>query len=306
MAALPAPELQFLTDPADFLQATGDMLAQDPVLNTVIATYTERLRDEDADGVPVDPDMPRWWVVVRDDAGAVVGVGMRTAPFTPYPLYLLPMPDEAAVALARALHERGEDAAGCNGALPAARLFADEAARLAGGTAEVAIHSRLFELGQLVEPPAPLGRLRRATRDDVALCLKWYDAFARDADEQAGRPAGSHHDVAETEESMLRRIDRKRSWLWEDEAGVVVHLTAANLPSYGVARVGPVYTPAEHRGHGYASATVAAVSRSILDEGARACLFTDQSNPTSNKIYEALGYRPVVDMANLVIRPAGS
>ena len=31
------------------------------------------------------------------------------------------------------------------------------------------------------------------------------------------------------------------------------------------------------------------------------CLFTDQANPTSNKIYEALGYRPVVDMAHFVV-----
>jgi GNAT superfamily N-acetyltransferase len=294
-------ELDFLTDPVDFLQATGDRLAEDPVLNTVIATYTERLRDEDADGVPVDPTVPRWWVVARDDDAAITGVGMRTAPFEPYPLYLLPMPDDAAVALARALHGRGEEVRGVNGALPAARLVADETARLTGGRAEVAIHMRLFELGDLVEPAAPAGLLRRATADDVALCLEWYDAFARDADEQAGRPPGSHHDVAESEESMLRRIERKRIWLWEDETGEVVHLTAANAPSYGVARVGPVYTPTRHRGHGYASATVAAVSRAILDEGARACLFTDQANPTSNKIYEAIGYRPVVDMANLVI-----
>ena len=43
------------------------------------------------------------------------------------------------------------------------------------------------------------------------------------------------------------------------------------------------------------------MSRIVLEQGARACLFTDQANPTSNKIYAALGYRPVVDMANLVL-----
>jgi predicted GNAT family acetyltransferase len=42
-------------------------------------------------------------------------------------------------------------------------------------------------------------------------------------------------------------------------------------------------------------------------EGARVCLFTDQANPTSNRIYSALGFRPVVDMANLLVTttPAG-
>jgi predicted GNAT family acetyltransferase len=46
---------------------------------------------------------------------------------------------------------------------------------------------------------------------------------------------------------------------------------------------------------------VAEVSRRILAGGARVCLYTDQANPTSNRIYAALGYRPVVDMANLTL-----
>jgi predicted GNAT family acetyltransferase len=46
-------------------------------------------------------------------------------------------------------------------------------------------------------------------------------------------------------------------------------------------------------------AAVHAVSRELLDHGERPCLFTDQANPTSNKIYEAVGYRGLVDMANL-------
>ncbi|MCY7374290.1 MAG: hypothetical protein LH461_11440, partial [Spirochaetaceae bacterium] len=90
-------------------------------------------------------------------------------------------------------------------------------------------------------------------------------------------------------------------WFWVDEAGERVHLTGANPPSFGVARLGPVYTPPAQRGRGWASNAVAEVSRRIQAEGARICLFTDQANPTSNAIYAALGYRPVVDMANLVI-----
>ena len=78
----------------------------------------------------------------------------------------------------------------------------------------------------------------------------------------------------------------------------MVHLTAANVPAFGVVRVGPVYTPVEHRGSGFASAAVAAVSGQILADGRRPCLFTDQANPTSNRIYQAIGYEPVVDMAN--------
>ncbi len=83
--------------------------------------------------------------------------------------------------------------------------------------------------------------------------------------------------------------------------GQAVHLTGANAVSFGAQRIGPVYTPPEHRGHGYASAAVAEISRRFLAAGSRPCLFTDQANPVSNRIYQAIGYRPVVDMINLEI-----
>jgi len=101
---------------------------------------------------------------------------------------------------------------------------------------------------------------------------------------------------------MRRRIEGGRVFVWEDESGQPVHVTAASQPSYGVSRIGPVFTPKEHRGRGIASAAVAEVSRLLLASGERACLFTDQANPTSNKIYEALGYRPLTDMVSLLVR----
>ena len=287
--------LEFTDDPAEFLEAARDHLAAEPVLTTVIATVSARFAAGEGYEAPY-----RWWVIARDGAGEVSGVGMRTAPFAPYPLSLLPMPDEAALTLARRLHERGEPVGGVNGALPAARLVAEETARLGGGAAAVDEHLRLFELGELVVPSAPAGRLRPAARDDAELCLRWFQAFGADAAEQAGRE-GEHAMVEFTLDMVRSRIDDGLIWLWEDGAGTPVHLTGANHPANGVTRIGPVYTPRERRGHGYASRAVADVSRHFLDQGIRCCLFTDQANPTSNKIYEALGYRRVADMAALLI-----
>jgi GNAT superfamily N-acetyltransferase len=292
-------EVVLTDDPARFLALADEHLAADPVLATVVSTVTHRALAQLEQGLPA-PAHPRWWAVVRDGSGKVAGVAMRTAPFAPYPLFVLPMADEAAVALARAVHARGEEIGGANGALPAARAVAEEAARLQGATARVWEHTRLFELGELVEPAPVAGRLRPATTDDTELCLSWFLAFAADAAEQAGRSEEDGHEEYHTREDMLDRIAGGRVWLWEVD-GEPVHLTGFNPPSFGVARVGPVYTPRVHRGRGYASAAVAAVSRKLLDEGARVCLFTDQANPTSNRIYQALGYRPVVDMANLQV-----
>ena len=291
--------VEITADPAAFLAVASEHLALDPVVTTVVSTVTHRAADEVARGLP-DPEHPRWWAVVRDSTGLVAGIAMRTAPFPPYPLFVLSMPEEAARELARALHARGEEVGGANGALPAVRVVAEETARLRGTTASVWEHTRLFELGDLVEPPPVPGRIRAAQSEDTELCLAWFRAFAADAAEQAGRTGEGERGEHFTRDDMVERIAHARIWLWEVD-GTVVHLTGFNPPSFGVARVGPVYTPREHRGRGYASAGVAAVSRRLRDEGARVCLFTDQANPTSNKIYQALGYRPVVDMVIMLV-----
>jgi len=66
-------------------------------------------------------------------------------------------------------------------------------------------------------------------------------------------------------------------------------------PVSGVVRVGPVYTPTERRNSGYASALVAGVSSGVRSRGQRCMLYTDLANPTSNSVYQALGYRAVAE-----------
>ena len=226
---------------------------------------------------------------------------MRTARTPPHPLFVLPMADDAALALARALHARGESVGGLNGSLPSAEVCAAELARLQGDRVEVAQHTRLFELGELVAPVGVPGRLRPATVDDLDLAVDWVGRFMHDADVQAGRDPAAHGREVIEPDDLARRIEGGTYWFWLDDAGERVHLTGANPPAFGVARVGPVYTPPEQRRKGYAGAAVAEVSQHFLDAGARVCLYTDQANPTSNGIYQALGYVAVVDQVNLRI-----
>ena len=296
------PVVELYEDPAAFLAVAETVLGGEPVLTTVMATVTRRAVENGG----VVSRGPVWWAAVREGPGErspVVGVAMRTAPVAPYWVYTLPMPSDGARALARALHARGEEVTAVNGAVPAAREVAEELARLGGGVVRVEEHVRLHLLGDLLDPAPVPGRLRLATRDDLGLALEWFAAFEVDAARQAGRePGPTPLDPADVD-AMHQRIDQGRVWLWEDAAGRVVHLTAANPPAFGVARVGPVFTPAEERGRGWASNAVAEVSRMLRAQGNEVCLFTDQANPTSNKVYAALGFRPVVDMENLRIDP---
>ena len=85
--------------------------------------------------------------------------------------------------------------------------------------------------------------------------------------------------------------------LWED-GGAVVSASGWGGPTPNGIRIGPVYTPPELRGRGYATALVAELSQTLLDEGRRFCfLFTDLANPTSNAIYERIGYVRVCEAA---------
>ncbi|MCA1588626.1 MAG: GNAT family N-acetyltransferase [Chloroflexi bacterium] len=88
----------------------------------------------------------------------------------------------------------------------------------------------------------------------------------------------------------------RTGYVWEDE-GEVVSLVGTGGETPNGIRIGPVYTPPERRGRGYASSLTAAASQDQLERGRRfVFLFTDLSNPTSNKIYQAIGYRPVCDV----------
>ena len=309
----PAPGLEFHDDAAEFLAAAGELLASDPLVASVVAVVADReaARAAAEPGAP-RPQEVRWFLSVRDPArpdGPVLGAAMRTAPFEPHPAFVLPMPEASALALARALHARGEFLGGVNGAMPTAQVVAEETARLWGTTAHVEEHLRVHELVELAVPPAPTGRLRPATPEDAPLCLRWMQAFEKAAADQAGRTAGrdgSHVTMAH----VRRRVDDGQVWLWvlDDGApgGTPVHLTAASRPVHGMSRIGPVYTPAEHRGRGYAGRAVAEVAALRRSQGARVSLFTDQANPTSNAIYAAIGFRAVVDMVALLVVPPGA
>ena len=282
--------VQFFDDPAAFLDAGEPLFATDPVGCNVLTVFTDRIARGD-----VAPDPGSWWALLRE-GDRLMGAAMRTAPFEPRPLWLMPMPDGAARALARALIERGEHPGGANGGLPAARIVAEDCARHFGGTVEVSMATRLWELGELRVPTGVPGRARLATYDDLALCHAWYADFPRAAREQAGNAETAQGEHQPTEDDIAQRIEQERVLLWEVD-GEVVHLTGMSYPVLGVGRIAPVYTPEEHRGRGYGAAGVAAASARLQERG-RVCLFTDLDNPVSNHLYATLGYEPLVDMAN--------
>jgi predicted GNAT family acetyltransferase len=217
--------------------------------------------------------------------GRVVAAAMQTPP---HHLVLSEIDHPGAIAaLADDLVDR--DLPGALGPVEHVRAFIDARIARGGARARLAFSERIFRLTAVVPPRPCSGRVRPAASADRPLILDWVDAFMREALEPADRAAV---------EGMTDRwlAGRGRTvYLWED--GEVVSLAGIGSPTPHGVRVGPVYTPPARRNRGYASALVAGISQAALDAGRSFCfLFTDLANPTSNHIYETIGYRPVRDV----------
>jgi uncharacterized protein len=233
-------------------------------------------------------DPPPSFAVVSDVAGRAVAVGLRTPPFKQ--LVSVAADGDAVDALAAAL--RDEDLPGVLGPVGEAARFAAAWTERTGYRAEIEMRERIHRCDRVIPPGRPAsGRPRNARPTDRELVAAWFVAFQQEAlpeDPPIDDPLG----VADR---WIAGEDRQLS-LWED-GGRVVSMTGAVGPSPNAIRINSVYTPPEERGLGYASSLVAAVSQEQLDRGRRFCvLFTDLANPTSNKIYRAIGYRPVIDV----------
>ena len=136
----------------------------------------------------------------------------------------------------------------------------------------------------------------------------WFRAFIAEALPTRGRPTHAEAE-AHLERSLdIRLGEDKQSGicLWDHE-GDVVSLAAFGGETPNGMRIGPVYTPPERRRRGYASAITAALSEQLLASGRRFCfLYTDLANPTSNRIYRAIGYEHVCDSAEIVFERIAS
>lgn len=225
----------------------------------------------------------------------VVAVAMRTPPYN-----LILSLVEPAVAVPPALALVARDAYGCFAALPGVvgpvplgRHFAEEWRRVTGHDFTLGMRERAYVLETVTPVSGVAGGMRRATTADLALLAQWLQAF--DAEALGGREFSGRDPMRWAEQTLA--APERGVYLWEDAHDAVVSLVGHGSPTRHGMRIGPVYAPSEQRGHGYASALTAAVSQQLLDSGRRCVfLFTDLANPTSNKIYQRIGYRPVCDI----------
>jgi GNAT superfamily N-acetyltransferase len=216
-----------------------------------------------------------FWIAV--DGTDVAGFGLESPPGMG--AVLAPMP----AAMARRLAET------VTISLP--RVLGDAATAAAFAGAWTQRHhlgaepegGRFYELDSVCDVADAPGRLRLAERADRPTLVEWTIAFGGETDTIA----------AHAEHVVDLAVAREQLWVWDD--GGPVSMSGASTAAAGVARVQRVYTPPEHRGRGYATACVEHQSRLLAERGLGCVLYTQLGNPTSNAIYQRIGYRPIAE-----------
>ena len=265
--------LHRFTEPKAFLTQAEPFLRAKEVENALMLGICGSARFDDS----------CYLATVEEDQG-VVACALRTPPHGA----LLTRADRQALELlASDLADKYQDLSAVAGPEPAVGDFARLWSARTGVAAGPAMRMRVFEARRVVQPRLPAGTFRAATEADLPTVSRWAAAFI----DEAGLDEPSDPDDVARE-----RIRESSLFIWEDEQPVSMAAWAGRTGR--MVRINYVYTPPEHRGRGYASACVASLTQQLLNEGfAQCCLYTDLANPTSNKIYQAIGYRPVCDAA---------
>ncbi|MFJ9629101.1 GNAT family N-acetyltransferase [Streptomyces sp. NPDC101175] len=265
-----------------FLRLAGDFLRSRPAHHTIQLTVTDTLRRR---GRHVYGDgEPEFGLLEHD--GTVTAAFFRTPPGRLMSTRLTPAETEA---LAAELADRGTELPGFMAEQDTASAFAAAWRHRTGALPDVNVRQRLYRLGVLTIPsPVPPGRPRVATAKDREQLIRWHGEFVTEV--------GEHGAMIGSADWADARISYGGVTLWETPEGTPVSMAGVTAKVAGQIRVAPVYTPAELRGRGYAGAATAEVSRAARAAGAdEVLLFTDLANPTSNALYQRIGYRPVAD-----------
>jgi predicted GNAT family acetyltransferase len=253
------------------LREAQTFLESDPVRHNIILTLLNAR--------VAAPEPGRYWMVDIDGRSAGVVFQSPIGFFAT----ATPMPDEAVIAVVDAIVDQGVVLPGITGEAATAARFAGQWAEHTRSAAHPVQGQRIYEVDDVVEAAPVSGQLRLATDGDRDPLVAWVESFQAEIGE-APSPAAPTVD---------RRLASGELWIWDD--GAPVSMLGLSGALAGVVRIGPVFTPPDRRAKGYASALVAAVSSAARASGHRCILYTDLSNPTSNAIYRAIGYRAVAE-----------
>ena len=265
------------SNPIEFANAVVPFLKRDEarhnVLLGVIDTLTQR------------PDVFKEYYLAafKDASGRVTGVVWMTPPYAFGMTDLNEDQIKLAVDYAKTINPLPSSIFGTDST---AEAFKDLWIKETNKTVTSKMAMRMFEAKEVIEPKPVPGAWRLAALNDLPTVAEWTYQYSIDVHEPLTK------DQAKTNaEQAIHALAR---FIWEID-NVPVTMSGCIDASPTSSRIAWVFTPKNFRGRGYASNLVARITDARLKKGMRVFLYTDLANPTSNKIYQDIGYKPLCD-----------
>lgn len=270
-------------DPAAFWQESQAFLERDEAGNTQVLAIAARHAAEPGNDPPSG--------LTVSSRGELIAAAIMTAKGT---LFLTPAGVEPLQALRQSIVAAGQVVIDIVGEKTTAEAYG----QLAGTPFRTHVGLRLYRLETVNAIRPASGSMRQAILADSTLLCAWQRAFLIDANVRG-------ESVDEIPQQVERRLLAGGTWLWEVDGGPVAYVGYRPTPIRSV-RIAPVYTPPEHRGHGYATALVAALCRHLIEDGRLPLyLFADTNNPTANGVYRRVGFHPAGEHVHLTRADGG-
>ena len=247
-------------------------LAGDELRNNLPVGILERLTQDSS-------RYTDYHLFVVEDAGRPLAYAHLTPP---HPLCLAEGEEAALVFLAQYLKTSNFPLLSLQGSVRSLETFLKAWPEL---KAKVITEDRqgLYQLKQVTMPPATGAIWEVARLEHLDVYAEWLQKFCEDI----GEPS---EDFEACKSGQRQRIEAGDLYCMTIAAQPVAMTVAGRRLPHG-RTLGQVYTPPRYRGKGYASELVARLSAHLLGSGFDYCaLFTQMSNPTSNRIYQRMGY----------------
>lgn len=258
---------------SEFLTATESFRKSDPIRTGLITSIANSV----ASGSRTYEGY-FWWAVIGD--GEVKGIAIRTLPFG---YVFSPM----ALVVAKNLFEkiRVEDPSANEFAGP--RDVIDYLETIAQILVQESESELIYENRELI-PSLKIGTVRLATHADFDLVFQWMGEFINETGLRDFNLEGIVRGALQENRYYLLIVD-------EVPVSLGGRSPIQSFDGFSIGRVGPIYTPRMYRKNGYASAVTSEITQILIGEGAMPTLYTQAENPTSNKIYQDLGYSFVAE-----------
>jgi predicted GNAT family acetyltransferase len=221
-----------------------------------------------------------------EDGGEIIAAALRTD--VEKPISVSEVSNQAIDTFINYLLEKNIDLGGVVGEIKTSTYFAKEYTQTFKKPLKLFMHQGVYQLDELKVPPLMGNLLRVATEDDLSLVESFVHDFIKSCFPNDIKALDNVKTMSK------RHIDHQALFLLEGSDGQLVSMACNNRETRNSGCISLVFTPDNQRGKGYGSLITALSSQRVLANGKKFCnLFTDLSNPTSNHIYQQIGYNKI-------------